>query len=246
MWAHYADSHKGFCIEYDLDILLREKKNNLHLLDVTYSKLPPKITIEEFVKTTDLSVIKLLQQLVGTKSQKWSYEEEVRIISDSIGNQPYDFRAVKSIYFGLRMADKQKDVIMTRLKGRGIKYGQIFLEKKSYQFKSTIVPDKYENHPPYLYKIAPISKYALTISEEGIKNEFRPYISYLYKAIEIARRDPYCLEVCQAAFSYYESKPNNPVVFVNYQKTNHEYSNLYYSIKQIDQMYARIKDLGTV
>ncbi len=25
LWAHYANSHKGFCIEYDTDILLRDK-----------------------------------------------------------------------------------------------------------------------------------------------------------------------------------------------------------------------------
>jgi len=23
LWAHYANSHKGFCIEYDLEILLK-------------------------------------------------------------------------------------------------------------------------------------------------------------------------------------------------------------------------------
>ena len=32
MWAHYADSHKGFCIEYDLDIRLAELYTNLPIL----------------------------------------------------------------------------------------------------------------------------------------------------------------------------------------------------------------------
>lgn len=31
LWAHYSNSHKGFCIEYDLDILLQnDGSNNLH------------------------------------------------------------------------------------------------------------------------------------------------------------------------------------------------------------------------
>ena len=28
LWAHYANSHKGFCIEYDLDVLLKNDGDN--------------------------------------------------------------------------------------------------------------------------------------------------------------------------------------------------------------------------
>ena len=29
LWAHYGNSHKGFCIEYDLDILLNSFKTEI-------------------------------------------------------------------------------------------------------------------------------------------------------------------------------------------------------------------------
>jgi hypothetical protein len=32
LWAYYANSHKGFCIEYDLEILLKIKSVNLNCI----------------------------------------------------------------------------------------------------------------------------------------------------------------------------------------------------------------------
>lgn len=48
MWAHYADGLRGFCIEFDRDILLNNVGNkDVYIIPVRYSNQPP--TIETMV-----------------------------------------------------------------------------------------------------------------------------------------------------------------------------------------------------
>ncbi len=50
MWAHYANSHKGFCIEYDIEKLYDSEKLpfNVNKFDsITYSDTPPTVTFED-------------------------------------------------------------------------------------------------------------------------------------------------------------------------------------------------------
>lgn len=56
------------------------------------------------------SVRETLKLTSGTKSKKWKHEDEIRIIMDNFGKVEYDFRAVKAIYFGLRMPKTQQDL----------------------------------------------------------------------------------------------------------------------------------------
>ncbi|HBL76059.1 MAG: hypothetical protein A2W90_11630 [Bacteroidetes bacterium GWF2_42_66] len=149
LWAHYADGHKGFCIEYDLDILLNESSfSKLRYFPVKYKMKPPQIDIND-LKNNSLDFYK---KVAGIKSKKWSYEKEIRIISEDVGEQDYDYRAVKAIYFGYKMPDKQKRIIMNRLKGRGLKYYQIELDEKNYTFFRKEIIDQFISSPEYLFK----------------------------------------------------------------------------------------------
>ncbi len=242
LWAHYANSHKGFCIEYDLDILTRRKNREFNRIDVLYAKKPPRIEVKDIIHLNKNGITSFLQKLAGTKSKLWSYEQEVRIVTDTFGSQSYDFRAVKGIYFGLKMPESQKEAVMNRLKGRGIKYYQIYLKEKSYQFDANPVLDKYENSPPYLYKIAPIAESASAIEKSWIEEFLKPYIPYKRKAVEIARRDPYCAKVLWADF-HSSSTPEKPIVFVQSIGIHQNYYDDQYSLKEIDKLYANIQDL---
>lgn len=99
MWAHYAKSHTGFCVEYDVDLIKRridisnskEESILINLFKVHYTKhrihLPKTIIkriIENKLKEKDLSIIekKWLRTYV-TKSTIWKYENEWRLILDS-------------------------------------------------------------------------------------------------------------------------------------------------------------------
>jgi hypothetical protein len=150
LWAYYANNHTGFCIEYDFDILLQQVSFcSLYPLNVTYSKKPPQIDIDDVNSSDDKQIFR---KIAGTKSTRWSFEKELRIITDKFGEQDYDFIAVTAIYFGYRMPEKDKDKIMFALKGRNIIYYQITLKEKSYSFIREKVDDKYLDSEQYLFK----------------------------------------------------------------------------------------------
>jgi hypothetical protein len=182
-----------------------------------------------------------IQKLIGFKSKKWAYEKETRVITSKSGLQIYDYRAVKAIYFGLRMTNERVQEVMKRLCGRGIKYYRIMLKDHSYKFFAKSLEDLYPTNMKYMYSIAPIADYAVdpsTLNEKWAK--FSPYLN---KMAEIVRREPYCNEVQMVEVSFEKSKPGKPVFFGQYQRSKYRYENLYLTPKEIDKSYAKITDL---
>ena len=153
LWAHYANSHKGFCIEYDLDLLLQTyKSNNIYQFPVIYKKNPPSIDFKDVINAVDSNSI--VQKMGGYKSMRWKYEEEIRIVIDDFGIHSYNYQALKSIYFGLRMEENDKLEIMKRLSGRGINYFQIDRIPGTYRFKREPVVDVFYKEQNYFTEIS--------------------------------------------------------------------------------------------
>ncbi len=153
LWAHYANSHTGFCIEYDLDILMNENKfYDFYSFDIKYSKKPPQVEFRHLINNK--KQIGVLQKLAGVKSKQWKYENEIRIITDKSGIHDYDYRAVTGVYFGFKMPEHNRIQIMSRLRGRGIKYYEILLHDKSYEFYPNEVKDNYNSSRKYLFEIS--------------------------------------------------------------------------------------------
>ena len=104
LWAHYANSHKGFCIEYDLDILLKNHssqfdiKNQIH---VVYKNERPEVSESD-------SLFDVQSKVFGTKSLAWEYENEVRLVFLTEGEKPIPPEAITAIYFGLNMSLEDK------------------------------------------------------------------------------------------------------------------------------------------
>ena len=134
MWAHYADSHKGICIEYEItpECLARHNNDNelLRLCPCSYraqKSMTDGITLDNALKA---------------KASCWSYEEEARLIyyskdmskwvnpdwkaEDGKKNTKYSklldyiflegFEA-KAIYFGVRIFQKDYHEVTSRLQG---------------------------------------------------------------------------------------------------------------------------------
>jgi hypothetical protein len=152
LWAHYANSHKGFCIEYDLDILTKTCNNSsIYNFPVIYKEKPPSIDFKDIINSTDATIT--IQKMGGYKSLRWKYEEEIRIVTDEFGIHSYDFNALKSVYFGLRMEDSDKTEIMRRLTGRGINYFQIVRIPNTYEFTAESIKDLFYVKPNYFKEI---------------------------------------------------------------------------------------------
>lgn len=79
MWAHYANNHRGFCVEYDL--LEINRILNFSVIPVIYSE---ERTCFDFfnLQTIEKDTLKLFIQSLTSKSPEWSYEKEWRIIRD--------------------------------------------------------------------------------------------------------------------------------------------------------------------
>ena len=97
MWGYYADSGKGFCIEYDFSKMLAldddSKKILLNTYKVQYSKSPKLFDIEAYAEVAffeNLSVYmykrlisSILSQTV-TKDETWDRENEWRVVIGDI------------------------------------------------------------------------------------------------------------------------------------------------------------------
>jgi hypothetical protein len=137
LWSYYADGHKGFCIEYDLDNLTELIPKNLkHIIPIVYSKTPPKLDLIDISKLKENGGLNIIQKILGYKSIKWSHEEELRIITDSTGSNNHNNNAIKSISFGSRIDSNEKEKIIKSLSERDIKFYQMVIDKNNYSLKA--------------------------------------------------------------------------------------------------------------
>ncbi|WP_270522982.1 DUF2971 domain-containing protein [Sellimonas intestinalis] len=137
MWAHYSDSHKGFCIEYETDLI------NPPMIQML---LPVFYDSNRFDATN--AVIhqdgNTLLNPYFVKAKDWSYEKEWRIIiTESIISKlgkSADFSdKITGIYFGLEIEkdhSKEMQEIISWAKNNGIKV-----------YKMRVHPREYEMYP---------------------------------------------------------------------------------------------------
>ena len=221
LWAHYGNSHKGFCIEYDLEKMVEtDGEKAIYSRAVKYSNKPPKLWFTDALRT---SYDKLVEKYGFYKSKRWGYEKEHRIITSKIGLNSHQFGAIKSIYFGLKMADKEKDKMISELEGRGIDFFQIRLTPNSYTFTATRLDDFSEVENKYLKEI-PNSISKTTIRTKIIKHKIYNYAGVSEIKVQIEKKiDKQVLE----RFSKYLKEnlmPDGKAVFISYylkgQNTN--------------------------
>lgn len=131
MWAHYADKHQGFCIEFDADettpFFGTAQK-------VRYSDTYP--VVDFFNTPRDEQV----DQIFLTKSEDWCYENEWRIVDHEQGSgiREYPEKLMKSVTFGLRMPTFDRERISAWLKERGT-YVEIY---EAYRHKTEFRVDR--------------------------------------------------------------------------------------------------------
>lgn len=99
MWAHYADNHKGVCIEFDtalaniasMDLLIPIQFGSVIYVKRPYRPIPGTVTPDEFTNQLPrlgddrfaIDNYERLQRLLLTKPIAWSYEEEIRVVGPS-------------------------------------------------------------------------------------------------------------------------------------------------------------------
>ena len=141
MWAHYAKSHKGFCVRYKFprsffsDFSAKEDKNILLMADMNYQN---NIRMElETIPEIGLSLL--------SKSENWKYERETRLVSycsvKSDDGKPsvekpfptYDCKdAAKAIYLGVKCSDADKRKMEEAIGDKNIALYQMCIDTDNY------------------------------------------------------------------------------------------------------------------
>lgn len=134
MWSHYADSHKGFCVEYEFK---RE------LFDPQPGKL---LLIEkmDYKKSIELNDEPSMRTALFEKSDFWDYEHEMRMCIFDTTDNDKDYptveckNAVKAIYLGVKCSDKDRRDMEKAIGNKDIPLYQMSIdEEKLTRLKKT-------------------------------------------------------------------------------------------------------------
>lgn len=233
LWTYYANSNKGFCIEYDFEILKQHPFNEDLFYDVEYSQNIPIINLESLLNSS--LRLNLPIKLLATKSLNWKHEEEIRLISSPKGKFDYLSRAVKSIYFGNKTDKNTIYSIMKKLKGRKINYYQMTHKKDLYKLERVKIDDIFRNESIYKNKV---NKFIPFLDEKT-----KPYEDLIKKAIIIVEQDHLCEEVIDAYISSNTGTKDNPVFFITYKNENKNKNifarNYFISKNEIEEIFNK-------
>jgi len=136
LWAYYGNNHEGFCIEYDLDLLLTSYRDQpIYKTKVVYSQTRPQITTKDMDALRKGKTDTLIQKLLGTKSSRWGNEEEIRLISDYPGLNNIHPDAITAIYLGHKMKKSRRRKALKLLLGSNVKVFQMIPDELNYGLK---------------------------------------------------------------------------------------------------------------
>lgn len=130
MWSHYADEHRGFCIEYlfHRDDFRQDKLSKWtasRLFKIKYRNTQEPINFTEQNTSTPFTT----EEAFITKSQNWSYENEVRLLQYKPNQgelrEQYklsDNTKIVAIYFGHRCPDSDIQIIKRLFENTDVKF----------------------------------------------------------------------------------------------------------------------------
>ncbi|MBB1139177.1 DUF2971 domain-containing protein [Myroides sp. WP-1] len=128
MWSHYANSHKGVCIEYEI---LKSPETFVSPIPVEYSNKYPKLN---YIRNQH----DLLEKTICRKSTEWSYEDEFRILKPKNGVYKIKKESIRSISFGVKCSENDRIELVKILKNNNynhVKLYQCLLSQRSFELE---------------------------------------------------------------------------------------------------------------
>lgn len=134
MWSHYADSHKGICIEYDFaDCSTNEPQPMPVYYTKTRPKFPWRVAIEQSPEAQGEATIHFMKALL-TKDETWSYENEWRlIIQAKVGIDKVPAPPIKCIYLGALCLPENTEKIIKVAKELNIPVKRMTVDRGEYE-----------------------------------------------------------------------------------------------------------------
>ena len=132
MWSHYADEHRGFCIEFDFS----KGPEDCLPLPVVYSEkrvkmpwVPSQNPSKEQVRFMTESFMKALV----TKDIVWEYEHEWRMLIGAGDDKFVNMPPISCIYIGALCSDENKQKLRAIAQEKGIPLKQMVLDRGEYE-----------------------------------------------------------------------------------------------------------------
>lgn len=166
MWSHYADNHRGVCIEFDIP----DNEQELYS-KVIYSETRPSNNLVQGIEKicghllgkgeidmADKLFIKLMTEPYYTKSKNWSYENEYRLLfpekdivnndrfykdkfSDNVERIAYKMPTVKKVYLGAKLQSgcpEQYKQLLGLIKQKDIELIALSISEEKYKLNIPI------------------------------------------------------------------------------------------------------------
>lgn len=138
MWSHYADEHRGLCIEYDMEDHAFDR-----IQPVDYRK-PRGVKVSELiewkVKRSDAAEQSIIATYFLAKAPQWRYEREWREVDECAGPKSAPAR-ISAVYFGLRCDASVKTAIV-KLHAQAehpVKFYSVQVEDNGFRLKRALV-----------------------------------------------------------------------------------------------------------
>lgn len=153
MWAHYADDHKGFLVEFRISMgAPKDQLDQMIPLPVTYSDERPILDWASY--SADVTGYLL------TKSRDWAYEEEERILTATDGPGFYEYSRylfLHSVTAGVRVSKEDLQLLQEAVTkasediGKNIPLYQAKLSNTHYKVFIPSHPDLSVSSPDQLF-----------------------------------------------------------------------------------------------
>ena len=148
MWSHYADYHRGICLEYDKTELLNNRAAEMCIFPVLYEERMPD-NGETLFTDEPVEIAGMMYQTLFTKHISWSYEREWRMARPLSQNKngyehKIPFILPSAIYMGARIS--MDDMAEAR-------YLAHLMQRPLYQMRRKF--DAYELEPFLVWKPDP-------------------------------------------------------------------------------------------
>ena len=141
MWSHYADSHRGFCVEYDFGSPDRATLSLLPL-PVVYSHDRPLVPWYVAFNNTPENIMAANKDiLLGllTKDSSWEYEREWRLLIDTKKPALCQMPKITCVYLGACISDTNRAKIIDIAKEKHFAVKQMVVDRGTYALHERIV-----------------------------------------------------------------------------------------------------------
>lgn len=117
LWSHYADDHRGLCLNYVIpEEFLNDKNEIIGIAPVEYGEnLLKEFFLDAFpTERNDVKQFmdKLVEKSLTIKNSHWEYESEIRIIHETEGPFELNKSHLKQVYFGLNISKSDIDLVV--------------------------------------------------------------------------------------------------------------------------------------